>query len=182
MLHCTVFSIQMVYSRKTKLRYKMTKKRPTNDPLTPLKISGHPVLRGDWRFRTAIVWSRDTHMLPPSPLPLSHCTDLSPSSAKKNTEKTQFSPHSPIFRINLRILLLLVLLLLLLLVTTVSKTKESPESRCTAVDLQKLLPLSSAAGWNCHSTGLLRSNSIFIVNVIFRIIDTILKINAVVPS
>ena len=40
-------------------------------------------------------------MLPSSPLPLSHCPDLSPSSAKKNTQKTQFSPHSPIFRINL---------------------------------------------------------------------------------
>ena len=32
--------------------------------------------------------------------PLSHCPDLLPSSAKKNTQKTQFSPHSPIFRIN----------------------------------------------------------------------------------
>ena len=101
----------------------------------------------------------DTHMLAPSPLPLSHCTDLLPSSAKKNTEKTQFSPHSPIFRINLEILLV-----------PISKSKESPVSRCAAVDLQKLLPLSNAAGWNCHSTGLLRSNSIFIVNVIFRII------------
>ena len=177
LLHCTVFSIQILYRANSVVIQNEEEKRPANDPLTPSKISGHPVFR---RFRAPIVWSRDTHMLPPSPLPLSHCTDLSPSSAKKNTEKTQFSPHSPIFRINLRILLLLVLLLLL--VTTVSKTKESPESRCTAVDLQKLLPLSSAAGWNCHSTGLLRSNSIFIVNVIFRIIDTILKINAVVPS
>ena len=43
---------------------------------------------------------RHTYAALISPL-LSHCPDLSPSSAKKNTQKTQFSPHSPIFRINL---------------------------------------------------------------------------------
>ena len=105
-----MFSILMVLSGQGKHWYWvimpiLTEKRPTNDPLTPSKISGHPV---SWMLRKSgfrashkcEACSRDTHMLASSPPPLSHCPDLLPSSAKKNTQKTQFSPHSPIFRIN----------------------------------------------------------------------------------
>ena len=97
---------------------------------------------------------RHTHAALIYPLPLSHCPDLSQSPAKKNTQKTQFSRHSPIFRIN-----------------PSRRHFQHKRKFCVTpcdVDLQKLLLLSDPAGWNCHSTALLRSNSIFIVNVIFR--------------